>query len=97
MSRTLIYVHVNIILDFPLQYTNASVFCQPECAFLHQTVIMVVFFIKIMKIPNQKGKHSWNCTELSLKKRETPVLKTPADLCIYVGLMVFLQIHVMLM
>jgi len=58
MSMTIIYFHVNIILDFPITYRNASVLCQSECTCLHQTVNMVVFFLKIMKIPTQKGKHS---------------------------------------
>ena len=38
MSRTIIYFHVYLILDFPIIYRNASVFCQSECACLHQTV-----------------------------------------------------------
>jgi len=46
MSRTIIYVHVNIVLDFPITYNNASVLCQKECACLHQKVNIVVFFIK---------------------------------------------------
>jgi len=36
MSRTIIYVHVNIILDFPIGYKNASVLFQKEYACLHQ-------------------------------------------------------------
>jgi len=31
---------------------------------------MVVFFLKIMKIPTQKGEHLCKCTELSLKQKE---------------------------
>ena len=46
MSRKIIYVHVNIILDFPIKHTNASVLCQSECACLHQTVNIVVFLTK---------------------------------------------------
>ena len=69
MSRTIIYVHVNIILDFPITYRNTSVLCQSECACLQQTVNMVAFFLKIMKIPTQKGEHSCKCTELSLKPK----------------------------
>jgi len=45
MLRTPIYVHVNIILDLSITYRNASVLCQPECACLHKTVKMVVFFV----------------------------------------------------
>jgi len=37
---------------------------------LHKTVnmvhVQVVFFVKVMKIPTQKGEHSCKCTELSL-------------------------------
>jgi len=32
MSRTIIYVYVMIILDFPMTYKNTSVLCQSECA-----------------------------------------------------------------
>jgi len=74
MSRTIKYVHVNIILDFPITYKNASVLHHSECACLHQTVNMVVFFLKIMKIPTQKGEHSCKCTELSLKQKEGMVV-----------------------
>ena len=59
----MIYVHVNIILDFPITYRNASVLCQSECAWLHKTVNMVVFCLKIMKIPTKKGEHSCKCIE----------------------------------
>jgi len=67
MSRTIIYVHVNLKIDFPITYQNDSVLCQSECACLHQTVNMVVFFLKIIKIPTLKGQHSCKCTGLSLK------------------------------
>ena len=50
MSRTIIYAHVNIILDFPRTYRNASVFCQSECACQHKTVNMADLFSKIMKV-----------------------------------------------
>jgi len=46
MLRTIIHVHVYIILDFPITYNNASVLCQSECTCLHETVNMVVFFVK---------------------------------------------------
>ena len=62
---TVIYFHVDIILDFPLTYKNASVLCL-ECACQHNTVNIEVFFVKRMKIPTQKGEHSCKCTELSL-------------------------------
>ena len=71
MSRTIIYVHVNIILDFPITYLNASVLSQTECACLYQTVTMAVFFFlnKRKELP-KKGEHSCKCTELSLKRKE---------------------------
>ena len=56
MSRTLIYFRVYIILDFPITYRNASVLCQSECACLHKTVIMVVFFVKSNENTFPKGR-----------------------------------------
>ena len=56
----------NIILDFPITYRNASVFCQSECACLHKTVNMVVFFVKSNENTYPKGEHSYHYTELSL-------------------------------
>ena len=55
MLRTIIYFHVYIILDFPITYRNASVLCQSECACLHKTVNIVVFFAKRS---TQKGEQS---------------------------------------
>ena len=52
---TIVYFHVNIILNFPITYRNAAVLWQSDCACLHQTVNMAVFFVKVMKIPTQKG------------------------------------------
>ena len=52
MSRTIIYVHVYIMLDFPITHIgNTSVLCQSECECLHKTVNMEVFFLRMMKIP----------------------------------------------
>ena len=42
MLRTIIYIHFNMRLDFPITFKNASVLFQSECALLHQTVNMVV-------------------------------------------------------
>ena len=56
MSRTLIYVHVNIILDFPITYRNTSVLCQSECACLHKTVNLIVFLVKSNETTYPKGK-----------------------------------------
>ena len=66
----IIYFHYNIILDFPITYRNVSVYCLSDYTCLHKTVNMVVFFLKIMKISTQKGEHSCNSTELSLKQKE---------------------------
>ena len=46
MSKTVIYFHVYILLDFSIIYRNASVLCQSECSCLHKTVNMVIFFDK---------------------------------------------------
>jgi len=56
MLRTIIYFHVYIILDFLLTYRNASVLCQSECACLHKTVNMVVFFVKSNENSYPKGR-----------------------------------------
>ena len=56
MSRTIVYFHVSIILDFPITYRNASVVCQSECACLHKTVNMVVFFVKSNENTYPKGR-----------------------------------------
>ena len=58
MLRTIIYVYVNIILDFPITYRNASVLSQSECTCLHQTVYMVhvVFFTKYNEITYPKER-----------------------------------------
>ena len=45
-----------IILDFPMTYRNASVVCQSEYACLHQTVNMVVFFVKRKENTYPKGR-----------------------------------------
>ena len=44
MLRIIICFHVYIILDLPITYRKASALCQSECACLHKTVNMVVFF-----------------------------------------------------
>jgi len=56
MLKTLINVDVYIILDFPITYRNDSVLCQSECACLHQTINMVVFFIKFNGTTYPKGR-----------------------------------------
>ena len=54
--RTVIYFHVYIIVDFPLTYRNVSVLCQSECACLHKSVNMVVFFVKSTENTYPKGR-----------------------------------------
>ena len=44
--RTILYVHVYIILDFLITYIHDSMLCQSECACLRETVNMAVFFVK---------------------------------------------------
>jgi len=56
MLRTIIYFHVYIILDFLITYRNASVIFQSECACLHKTVNMVVFFVKSNENTYPKGR-----------------------------------------
>ena len=56
MLRAIIYFHVYIILDFPITYRNASVLCQSDCACLHKTVNMVVFFVKSNENTYTKGR-----------------------------------------
>ena len=45
MSRTIILVHVYIIIGFLITYRNDSVICQSEWACLYKTVNIVVFFV----------------------------------------------------
>ena len=56
MLRTPKYFHVNIKLDFPKTYRNASVLCQSECACLQKTVNMVVFLVKSNENTYPKGR-----------------------------------------
>ena len=56
MLRAIIYFHVNIILNVPIKYRNASVFCQSECACLHKSANIVVFFVKINENTYPKGR-----------------------------------------
>ena len=78
MSRTIICVHVNIILDYPLTYQNVLVLCLSEWVHMSTSNSKkgIVFFLKIMKIPTQKRQYSCKCTELSLKRKEG-MLKSP--------------------
>ena len=56
MLRRIIYFNVYIILDFPITYRNDSVICQSECACLHETVNMVVLFVKSNENTYPKGR-----------------------------------------
>ena len=56
MWGTPIYVHANIILDFPITYRHTSVLCQSECVCLHLTENMVVFFVKSNENTYPKGR-----------------------------------------
>ena len=57
----MIYVHVNIILDFPITYKYAVVLCQPECIIM-STSNIVVFLTKKMIKHSKKGEHSCKWT-----------------------------------
>jgi len=59
-SKTIIYFHIYMILDFSYNIYK----CVSAC--LHKTVNKVVFLVKSDEIPTQKGEHSCKCTELSL-------------------------------
>ena len=56
MSRPVTYIHVFTVLDLPTTYRNALVFCQSECACLHKTVNMVVFYVKCNANTYLKGR-----------------------------------------
>ena len=47
MSTTILYVHVNIPLDFGITFENASALGQSECTL---STSMELFFLKVMKI-----------------------------------------------
>ena len=55
---------------FPITYKNASVLCQSECACLHKTENMVVFFVKSNENIYPKGRVLCKSTELSLLRKE---------------------------
>ena len=70
MSKTIIYFHVYIILDFPV-HRNASVLNrQSEFTCLHKTVNMVKNSLKTMKIPTQKESTQRNVQSCPSKKKE---------------------------
>ena len=58
----------NIRLSYNIR--NDFMLYQSECACLHQTVNMVVFFVKSNENTTQKGEHSCKCTKLSLNRKE---------------------------
>ena len=71
MLKTIIYVHVYIILDFPITYRNASVICQSVCACLHKTVNIVVFFVRSNENTYPKGRaHMQMYRVVPVKKRK---------------------------
>ena len=69
---TIIHVHVNIILDFPITYRNASMLCQSECACLHQTVNMVDLVVNTNEntYPKRESTHANTQSCPSNEKRE---------------------------
>jgi len=73
-SSTIIFVHVYIISVIPITYRNSSVRGHSECACLHHTVNIVVFFTKTtttMKLPTQKESTHANAQRCpSYKMRE---------------------------
>jgi len=80
------HVHVNIILVFPITYKNTSVLCQSECACLHQTVKMIVFFFNIIPWKYlHKRESTKSCANVqscpSNKKREFNLTKRLTVYC----------------
>ena len=62
MLRTIIYVHVYIILD---SYNILGILQR----FVNQNAHVYIkqfSLLKVIKIPTQKGEHSCKCSELSL-------------------------------
>ena len=51
-----IFPCLHYIRQLPITYKNASVLCQSECACLHKTVNMVVFFVKSNENTYPKGR-----------------------------------------
>ena len=82
MSRPKLYFHVYMILDFPITYRNTSVLCQSECAYLHQTVNMAVFFVKSNENTYPKGR------ALMQMYRVVPITKRENwnDVCNHIGM-----------
>ena len=70
MSRTILYFHVYILLDFPITYRNASVFCQSECACVHKTVNVAVFFVENNENTYQKGRASMQIYKVVPRRKE---------------------------
>jgi len=70
MSRTINYVYVNILLDFPITYKHVYCFANQTAHVNIKTVNMVVSFLNMMRIPTQKGEKSYKCTEVSFKRKE---------------------------
>ena len=60
MLKTIVNFHVYIILDSPITYKHASVLCQSECACLHETLNIVVFFVKSNNkyLPKRDSTHA---------------------------------------
>ena len=56
MPRTIIYVHVYMIFDFPIQYRNTAVLCHSECTCLHERINMAVFLVKSNGNTYAKGR-----------------------------------------
>ena len=52
MSR----IYVYIILVFPITYRNTAALCQSECACLHKSVNIAVFFVGSNENTYPKGK-----------------------------------------
>ena len=70
MSRTIIYVHVKIILDFPITYKIYSSALPIRMRMWTSNSKHGSFRLNANKTTSQRGEHSCKCKELSLKRKE---------------------------
>jgi len=69
MRRTILYVHVNIILDFPITYKTLQCFVNQNAHIFIKHTKWEMLLYNVMKIPTPMGEHSCEFTELSLETK----------------------------
>ena len=68
MKKTIIYVHVMILIDFPIAYEQyLSVLPIKMLIYSSVRTKGAVFTVNLMKISTYMGEHSCKLTEVSLK------------------------------